>query len=264
VGAATAIELSRAGAAVAVCDIDLELAERVAAAIRESGGEAAAFGNDVSGPPECDRLRACASSHPSKGTIDEMAAEIAGYVGEGYTAVKVGFGKKGFARLVEDPNRDLEFVQAAREAIGDGVDLMVDAGYKVRWEVTQAIRIVRDMERYRIRWIEEPVRWDDQLEGLRLVREGSPIPVTAGQGEISRFGVRDLILHGRVSILNVEVTIAGGVTEWRRMAALASHFHVEMAHHEESQIALHLLASIPPSRARPALVRAARGAAAHP
>ncbi len=101
------------------------------------------------------------------------------------------------------------------------------------------------MDGLNIRWIEEPVRWYDQLEGLRMVRENAPIPVTAGQGEISRFGVRDLVIHGKVNILNVDVTIAGGVTEWRRMAALASHFHVEMAHHEESQVSLHLLASIP-------------------
>jgi D-arabinonate dehydratase len=93
--------------------------------------------------------------------------------------------------------------------------------------------------------MEEPVRWYDQLGGLRAVRDGSPIPVVAGQGEISRFGCRDLILHGGVQILNVDVTIAGGVTEWRRIAGLASHFEVQMAHHEESQVALHLLAAIP-------------------
>jgi D-arabinonate dehydratase len=98
-----------------------------------------------------------------------------------------------------------------------------------------------------IRWIEEPVRWYDQLEGLRLVRENAPIPVTAGQGEISRFGCRDLVVHGRVNYLNVDVTIAGGVTEWRKIAAMAEHFHVQMAHHEEAQVALHLLAAVPHS-----------------
>jgi NAD(P)-dependent dehydrogenase (short-subunit alcohol dehydrogenase family) len=56
VGEATAIELSRAGAVVAVCDIDLALAEGVAAAIRAAGGDAAAFGHDVSRPEDCDRL----------------------------------------------------------------------------------------------------------------------------------------------------------------------------------------------------------------
>ena len=52
-------------------------------------------------------------------------------------------------------------------------------------------------------------------------------------------------MHGRVNILNVDVTLCGGVTEWRRIAGMASAMGVEMAHHEEAQIALHLLASIP-------------------
>ena len=56
----------------------------------------------------------------------------------------------------------------------------------------------------------------------RAVREAQPLPVVAGQGEITRWGCRDLILHGRVNILNTDVTVAGGITEWRRVAALAS------------------------------------------
>ena len=71
------------------------------------------------------------------------------------------------------------------------------------------------------------------------------IPLVAGQGEITRFGCRDLVLHGGVNILNVDVTIVGGITEWRRIAGMASMFDVQMAHHEEAQVALHLLASIP-------------------
>jgi D-arabinonate dehydratase len=138
---------------------------------------------------------------------------------------------------------DVRRVERARKLAGDDFIIACDANQA--WTPQQAIEFCRAAAPLNIRWIEEPVRWYDQLEGLRMVREEAPIPVTAGQGEISRFGVRDLVIHGKVNILNVDVTIAGGVTEWRRMAALASHFHVEMAHHEESQVSLHLLASIP-------------------
>jgi L-alanine-DL-glutamate epimerase-like enolase superfamily enzyme len=138
---------------------------------------------------------------------------------------------------------DIQRVEQARALAGDDFIIACDANQA--WTPDQAIAFCRGVEPLNIAWIEEPVRWYDQLQGLRLVRENSPIPVTAGQGEISRFGCRDLILHGGVNILNVDVTIAGGVTEWRRIAALASHFHVQMAHHEESQVSLHLLASIP-------------------
>jgi L-alanine-DL-glutamate epimerase-like enolase superfamily enzyme len=69
--------------------------------------------------------------------------------------------------------------------------------------------------------------------------------VVAGQGEISRFGCRDLMLAGAVDIINVDATIAGGLAEWRKIAGMASSMNIAMAHHEESQVAVHLLASAP-------------------
>jgi L-alanine-DL-glutamate epimerase-like enolase superfamily enzyme len=138
---------------------------------------------------------------------------------------------------------DVERVRRVREVVGDDFIIVCDANQA--WTPDQAIQFCRAAAPLNIGWIEEPVQWSDQNEGLRLVRDNAPIPVTAGQGEISRWGCRDLVVQGRVNNLNVDVTIAGGVTEWRRIAAMASHFHVKMAHHEESQVALHLLASIP-------------------
>ena len=138
---------------------------------------------------------------------------------------------------------DVERVARVRELVGDDFIIVCDANQA--WTPDQAIQFCRAAAGLNIGWIEEPVQWSDQNEGLRLVRDNAPIPVTAGQGEISRWGCRDLVVQGRVNYLNVDVTIAGGVTEWRRIAAMASHFHVKMAHHEESQVALHLLASIP-------------------
>jgi L-alanine-DL-glutamate epimerase-like enolase superfamily enzyme len=147
--------------------------------------------------------------------------------------------KVGRASIKEDVER----VRAVREAVGD--DFMIACDANQAWTPNQAIEFCRLAEPLNIRWMEEPVRWYDQLDGLRRVSESSPIPVVAGQGEITRFGCRDLILHGGVKILNVDVTIAGGITEWRRIAGMASALNIEMAHHEEAQVALHLLASIP-------------------
>jgi D-arabinonate dehydratase len=98
-----------------------------------------------------------------------------------------------------------------------------------------------------VEWLEEPVQWQDQLKALAEVRIAGGIKVCAGQGEISRFGCRDLMLAGAVDILNVDATIAGGITEWRRIAAMAGMMNVAMGHHEEPQVALHLLASVPHS-----------------
>jgi D-arabinonate dehydratase len=138
---------------------------------------------------------------------------------------------------------DVERVRAVRAVVGPNFVIACDANQA--WTPQEAIQFARGVANLDIRWLEEPVRWYDQLEGLRMVREASPIPIVAGQGEISRFGCRDLVQYGRVNILNVDVTIAGGVTEWLRIAGLASHYHVDMAHHEEAQVALHLLAAVP-------------------
>jgi D-arabinonate dehydratase len=126
-----------------------------------------------------------------------------------------------------------------------GADFVIICDANQGWLPVEAIEFCRKAEPFQVRWIEEPVRWYDQLEGLRLVREGSSIPVCAGQGEISGFGCRDLITRGRVNVLNVDVTLTGGVTEWKRIADMAALFHVDMGHHEEPQVALHLLAARP-------------------
>ena len=174
--------------------------------------------------------------YPSDPRHQALQKEISAYQQAGLAGVKL---KVGRVEIAEDVRR----VQAVREAVGDGFMIACDANQA--WTPEQTIEFCNAVLPLNIRWIEEPVRWYDQLGGLRTVSEAMPIPVVAGQGEITRFGCRDLILHGGVDILNVDVTIAGGVTEWRRIAAMAGTLNVQMAHHEESQIALHLLASIP-------------------
>ena len=118
-----------------------------------------------------DRLRACASTHPSKATIAETwRASWPAHAANGYTAVKVGFGKKGEARLGSTWQRDIAYVAAVREAIGTGVDFMVDIGNTVRWEVTQASAWCARFEHYNLRWIEDPLRTDD-WEGYPQLRD---------------------------------------------------------------------------------------------
>jgi len=174
--------------------------------------------------------------YPSDPGYQALRKEIFDYQKAGMAGVKL---KVGRVEIAEDVRR----VQAVREVVGDGFMIACDANQA--WTAEQTIEFCNAVAPWDIRWIEEPVRWYDQLGDLRKVSDAISLPVVAGQGEITRFGCRDLILHAGVDILNVDVTIAGGVTEWRRIAAMASTHNVQMAHHEESQIALHLLASIP-------------------
>ena len=168
-------------------------------------------------------------------TEKELAEELLSYKGAGLAGIKFKVG--GLS-----PCDDAERVRHARQILGDEFVIACDANQG--WTVDQALDFCRRIRSLNVRWIEEPVHWYDQSLGLAKVREGGGIPVVAGQGEISRFGCRDLVTAGAVDILNFDATIGGGVTEWRRVAAMASMFNVGMAHHEEPQIAAHLLASV--------------------
>ncbi len=141
------------------------------------------------------------------------------------------------------PEEDAERCRVAREAAGSEFVLMADAnqGYTLE-EAIRFCRLTADLD---LRWFEEPCRWYNDRRGLRDVRLITGVRVAAGQSELSRAGVRDLMVDGAIDVCNFDASWAGGPTEWRRVAAMALAFGVEMAHHEEPQIAAHLLAAIP-------------------
>ena len=80
---------------------------------------------------------------------------------------------------------------------------------------------------------------------MRQLRARGGIPVCAGQSELSPEGCRDLMEAGAIDVCNFDSSWAGGPTNWRRNAALAHVYGVELAHHEEPHVAAHLLASQP-------------------
>jgi len=167
--------------------------------------------------------------------IADLETEVQHYIDEGIHGMKLKVG-----RLAVE--QDLERTRRVRKLAGPKFHLCVDANQS--WTVEEALEFARGARDLNLAWLEEPVRWFDQIEGNARVRTAG-IPVNVGQGEICRHGCRDLIIRHAVDILNVDVTIAAGVTEWRRIAGMGHCFGVNMAHHEEPQVALHLLASAP-------------------
>lgn len=195
------------------------------------------------------RLRACASTHPSKARIEDLAQELADHVANGYTAVKVGFGKTGEANLGVDSRRDIAFVKAVREAIGDEVDFMVDIGKKIHWDTAQAIRMTREFERYNIRWIEDPLP-PSNIEGYRRLRAAVQTPVATGEREWTVDGYRRLIEAGVGDIFLVDPGRAEGVTAFQKVIELTAQADLQFnAHTWSSAIntaaSIHLTATAP-------------------
>jgi D-arabinonate dehydratase len=165
-------------------------------------------------------------------TIADLETEVGHYIESGLSGMKLKVGRK----QVEE---DVERARRVRKIAGPKFHLCVDANQA--WTVQQAMQFARAVGDLNLAWLEEPIQWHDQIEGNARLRTVG-IPVCLGQGEISRHGCRDLIVRGAADILNFDATIGAGVTEWRRAAAMAQCFGVNMAHHEEPQVALHLLA----------------------
>jgi D-galactarolactone cycloisomerase len=149
-----------------------------------------------------------------------LAEEAAGYVAEGFRAVKlkVGFG-------VEE---DAAVTRAVRDAIGPAVGLMVDANHA--YDATAAIRLGRMIEPHDIGWFEEPVPPED-VAGYRAVKAALSIPVAGGECEFTRFGFRDLLVARAVDIVQPDTCAAGGLTECRKIADMAEAFGIRTNPH---------------------------------
>ena len=149
-----------------------------------------------------------------------LAEEAAGYVAEGFKAVKlkVGFG-------VEE---DAAVTRAVREAIGPDVALMVDANHA--YDAVAAIRLGRMIEPHDIGWFEEPVPPED-VAGYRAVKAAISIPVAGGECEFTRFGFRDLLASRAIDIIQPDTCAAGGLSECKKIADMAEAFGVRYNPH---------------------------------
>jgi D-galactarolactone cycloisomerase len=142
-----------------------------------------------------------------------------------------------------DPATDADRFRQAREAAGPDFILAADGNQGFTRDA--AIEFARRVDGLDLYWFEEPCRWHNDRRAMRDVRNMAGVRICAGQSEFSAGGCRDLMVDGVVDFCNFDASWSGGPTEWRRVAAMALAFDVQMAHHEEPQISSHLLASIP-------------------
>ena len=175
----------------------------------------------------------------SRGKGAEVEQEIEFFKGQ-HSMVGMKFKIGG-----KPPQEDVARLVRARRYAGDDFLFVVDAnqGYSLS-EALDFICAVR-AEGIELRWFEEPTRWRADFRGLRDVRLRGNVAVAAGQSEHSLVGMRELIVNGAIDVSNFDASWGGGPTEWRRVAAVAAAFDVQLGHHEEPQLAAHLLAAVP-------------------
>jgi L-alanine-DL-glutamate epimerase-like enolase superfamily enzyme len=146
-------------------------------------------------------------------------------VGDGFEAVK-------YHVMGEDPDQIVETVRQIRQVVGPHVRLMVDV-HKL-WDPWVGVATARRLEQYDVYWIEEPIRWDDQVEGMAILAAGTRIMIAAGESEYTLYAGRDLVERAGIKVLQTDILSAGGYTAWLRMAAVAQAHHVKVAPHGAS------------------------------
>lgn len=140
-------------------------------------------------------------------------------------------------------DEDIERFAYCRRGVDSSFRIAADANRA--WTTQDAIRFARGASEHDLEWLEEPLQWNNEIVGMRRVREVTGVKTTAGQSVRSAAQVRDLVDGQAIDYCNVDASHAGGPTEWRRAASYCALHDVKMAHHEEPILAMHLLASVP-------------------
>ncbi|PZX16485.1 L-alanine-DL-glutamate epimerase-like enolase superfamily enzyme [Palleronia aestuarii] len=167
---------------------------------------------------------------------DRLAEEMAGYVSEGFKAVKMKVGRL-------DPSEEEDRIRAVRDAIGPDVLLMLDANNAWR-DLPTAMRYMTRYEPYDPYWIEEPFSPDDIDNHARLAAR-TRIPVATGEIEAGRWRFRDLLDKGAAQILQTDAAVCGGISEYRRISATAASYGVNVCPHWFHDLHVHLVGSSP-------------------
>ena len=159
--------------------------------------------------------------------LSELEAEAKRYQAEGYQAMKLRFGW-GPADGPAGIERNLALVRTVREAVGEGIDVMADA--YMGWTLEYAKRMLPLLEPFRLRWLEEPVIPDDIL-GYAQLKSYGRIPIAGGEHEFTLYGFRELLEAHALDYIQFDTNRVGGITQARKIAALAEAHSVPVIPH---------------------------------
>lgn len=183
-----------------------------------------------------DRVPVYGSGGFTSYTTAQLQKQLSGWAEDGFRHVKMKIGR--------EPARDPGRVHDAREAIGNDVELFVDANgaYTVR----QALDLAHRFAEYNVTWFEEPVIADNS-NGLRFIRERAPAAIKIAGGEYaSNLAVfRSMVEAQTVDVLQADATRCGGITGFLKAGALAEAFCIPFSSHCAPTLHLAPAASLP-------------------
>jgi L-alanine-DL-glutamate epimerase-like enolase superfamily enzyme len=168
-------------------------------------------------------------------TTDQLIEGAGAYAAEGYGAIKLRVG----ARPAQE---DIARVRAVREAVGDDIRIMVDCNERLDLPTAQwtGPRLA-DLDVF---WMEEPLRSDD-VAGHATLAATAGLPLAVGEHLHGRFEFASYLQAKAASVLQPDVPLTGGVTEWLRISAIADAFGATLSPHFLPELHVHLAAAVP-------------------
>jgi len=159
--------------------------------------------------------------------LEGLAREAAAYKAQGYKAMKLRFGWgpiDGAAGMA----RNVELIRTVRETVGEEIDIMADA--YMGWSLDYAKRMMRLIEPFNLRWLEEAIIPDD-INGYHELRRFGTTPIAAGEHEFSSYGFRQMIEAKALDYFQFDTNRVGGITAARKIQALAEAYSIPVVPH---------------------------------
>lgn len=168
-------------------------------------------------------------------SIEELIEEVSNYKNRGFGAVKIKVGKP-------DWREDAERLGLVREAVGNGIQIMMDANQGMT--VPNALRLAKKAAEMNVYWFEEPIDHTD-FAGYQLLRNQAGISLAMGEREYSSLPLRELLQRNAIDIWQPDILRIGGVEAWRDSAALANAYNIPVLPHYYKDYDIPLLCTIP-------------------
>jgi len=186
--------------------------------------------------------------YSNPGTPEQNAEEAKKVVDMGYTALKFDpFGQENFYKIsLEEAKLAQDRMASVRQAVGPFVEILLEAHGK--FDVMNAIQLGKRMEEYHPLFYEEPVP-PENIGELLQVRQKVNIPIATGEMLYTKFPFARIVEAHAADVLQPDVANAGGITELKKIAAIAEAKHITLAPHNVcspvgAQAEMHLCASI--------------------
>ena len=203
-----------------------------------------------------DRIRLYCDSGTDNRDDPKAKEFIAQIIDRGFTAAKIDiddgkdparFDKVNWTANNAEIDHMIDKVAFMRESLPKQIDLAADM--HGRYDVGTAKRVAKELEPFRLLWLEEPVP-PENIDAMRDVRESTHTPICCGENLFLRHGFRELLEKRAVDIIMPDLQKCGGLSEARKIADMAHTYYVPMAPHCQASpigtmASCHVLAAIP-------------------